>query len=613
MRSQDERCAVDGNELQRFHCSTFAYGLGQNENYSICNQCYSSLCGIIKSSRRQAMEKKTLEKKTEVKRRKRNRVTATLFKTQTTELAFLSHSHSSLPLTTPAAPKSFYFSFESSVLRWFGLIYMAEAWEAKKLLLFLLLLVSTIVGRGAARSERWESIIQLPKEKEALAVDDEKNGTRWAVLVAGSSGYGNYRHQADVCHAYQVLKKGGLKDENIIVFMYDDIAYNELNPRPGVIINHPQGSDVYAGVPKDYTGKQVTAKNLYAVILGQKNNVTGGSGKVVDSKPNDRIFIYYSDHGGPGVLGMPNMPNLYAADFIELLKKKHATGSYKEMVIYVEACESGSVFEGFMPENLNIYVTTASNAEESSYGTYCPGMNPAPPPEFMTCLGDLYSVSWMEDSETHNLKKETIQQQYQVVKDRTSNYNTYNTGSHVMEYGNKSIKAEKLYLYQGFNPANEDVGEKELYPNTHMEVVNQRDADLLYLWHRYKKTEEGSEKEEILKELTETMMHRKHLDGSIELIGGLLFGPGKGSSVLGAVRPSGQQLVDDWGCLKAMVKMFETHCGSLTQYGMKYTRAFANICNSGIPEEEMEEACMAVCNSYNMGTWSPSSRGIYSA
>lgn len=46
------------------------------------------------------------------------------------------------------------------------------------------------------------------------------------------------------------MKSGGLKDENIIVFMYDDIAYNEENPRPGVIINHPQGGDVYAGVPK---------------------------------------------------------------------------------------------------------------------------------------------------------------------------------------------------------------------------------------------------------------------------------------------------------------------------------------------------------------------------
>lgn len=54
---------------------------------------------------------------------------------------------------------------------------------------------------------------------------------------------------------------------------------------------------------KDYTGEQVTVENFYAVILGDKSAVKGGSGKVVDSKPGDRIFIYYSDHGGPGVLG----------------------------------------------------------------------------------------------------------------------------------------------------------------------------------------------------------------------------------------------------------------------------------------------------------------------
>lgn len=66
-------------------------------------------------------------------------------------------------------------------------------------------------------------------------------------------------------------------------------------------------------------------------------------------------------------------------------------------VIYLEACESGSIFEGLLPEGLNIYVTTASNAQESSWGTYCPGMDNPPPPEFGTCLGDLYSVAWMED------------------------------------------------------------------------------------------------------------------------------------------------------------------------------------------------------------------------
>jgi legumain len=52
------------------------------------------------------------------------------------------------------------------------------------------------------------------------------SAANWAVLVAGSNGYYNYRHQADVCHSYQVLHDHGIPDSNIIVFMYDDIAQN---------------------------------------------------------------------------------------------------------------------------------------------------------------------------------------------------------------------------------------------------------------------------------------------------------------------------------------------------------------------------------------------------
>lgn len=49
VRKRDERCIADGNELLRFHCSTFLCDLGQNGNSAICNQQYCSVCGIIKS------------------------------------------------------------------------------------------------------------------------------------------------------------------------------------------------------------------------------------------------------------------------------------------------------------------------------------------------------------------------------------------------------------------------------------------------------------------------------------------------------------------------------------------------------------------------------------
>ncbi|XLT58060.1 hypothetical protein HN873_050664 [Arachis hypogaea] len=313
---------------------------------------------------------------------------------------------------------------------------------------------------------------------------------------------------------------------------------------------------------------------------------------------------------------MPNLPYLYGKDFVDVLKKKHAAKGYKEMVIYIEACESGSFVEGIMPTDLNVYVTTASNAEESSWGTYCPGMDPAPPPEYITCLGDLYSVSWMEDSQTHNLKKETVQQQYQSVKERTSNYNNYAIGSHVMEYGDTKIKADKLSLFQGFDPAsiNFPPNNSILPPQTPVEVVNQRDADLFFMWQRYKRLEhEAEEKAQALKEIRDTVNHRNHIDGSVKLIGTLLYGPGKSSSVLESVREhAGLPLVDDWTCLKSMVRVFESHCGSLTQYGMKHMRAFANICNSGVSEASMEEACVAACGGYEPRDLHPSNRG-YSA
>lgn len=54
---------------------------------------------------------------------------------------------------------------------------------------------------------------------------------------------------------------------------------------------------------QDYTGDDVNADNLYAVILGNKSTLSGGSGKVLCSGPNDHIFIYYTDHGAAGLLG----------------------------------------------------------------------------------------------------------------------------------------------------------------------------------------------------------------------------------------------------------------------------------------------------------------------
>ncbi|CAN8270324.1 unnamed protein product [Cochlearia groenlandica] len=428
--------------------------------------------------------------------------------------------------------------------------------------------------------------------------DDSAIGTRWAVLLAGSRDYENYRHQADICHAYQILKKGGLKDENIIVFMYDDIAFAPENPRPGVIINRPDGTDVYEGVPKDYTGEDVNVNNFYNVLLGNESGITGGSGRVVKSGPNDNIFIYYADHGSPGLLAMPTGDDVHAEDFNKVLEKMHKLKSYKKMVIYIEACESGSMFEGTLKNNLNIFAVTAANAKENSFGTYCPESFPPSPYDFDVCLGDVFSISWLEDSDLHDMSKETLKQQYQVAKRRTG-ADELDQSSHVSRFGTEEMLKDYLVSYIGTNPENKNF---TLAGMTSSEIsnsglVNPRDIPLLYLQRMIQKYPKDSpQRQEAEKKLSQEIDHRRKIDESIIDILRISLKQTNVWHFLTSTRKRGEPLVDDWNCFKTLVKSFKNDCGATTEYGLKYTGALANICNFGVHVNQTVSLIAQVCS-----------------
>lgn len=65
----------------------------------------------------------------------------------------------------------------------------------------------------------------------------------------------NYRHQAEVCRAYQVLLSHGFDHTYIILFSYDDVPSDPLNPLPNTLYNRPgDAPNVNQGCVKDYTG-----------------------------------------------------------------------------------------------------------------------------------------------------------------------------------------------------------------------------------------------------------------------------------------------------------------------------------------------------------------------
>ena len=286
------------------------------------------------------------------------------------------------------------------------------------------------------------------------------SGENWAILACGSSGYVNYRHQADVFHVYQSLIKRGFSKNHIILFAFDDIAYNPKNPFPGEIYNRPDGPNVYEGVIIDYSYNDVNPETYLSVLKGDTQK--GKLEKVLNSTENDNIFMYFSDHGVAGAIVFPNNKFLYADELEEAFKVMKSKKMYKNIIFCLESCYSGSMFNNINPD-LNVYSITAASPSEKSLATYCYPQDLVKGHEMHTCLSNEFTSNWLDDSDNrlifnkntfnkfmNNINDEyTSHEQYIYVKDLTKN-------SNVQEYGNLLIGNLPITHFQSSNDSYND-------------------------------------------------------------------------------------------------------------------------------------------------------------
>ncbi|KAH6939965.1 hypothetical protein HPB50_022995 [Hyalomma asiaticum] len=425
---------------------------------------------------------------------------------------------------------------------------------------YLFLVLATVACRAAAAPET------------SARHADNSEPKLWALLVAGSNGYDNYRHQADICHAYHVLHNHGIPDERIVVMMYDDIANSTENPTPGVVINHPNGKDVYQGVPKDYTGDLVTPQNFLDILQGKQ--VQGGSGKVIASGPNDHIFINFADHGAPGLIAFPN-DELHARPFMKVIKSMNEQQRYAKMTIYIEACESGSMFHGLLPDNVNVYATTAANPDESSYACYWDD-------ERQTYLGDVYSVKWMEDSDKEDLHKETLIEQFKIVRKETNT-------SHVMEYGDLNIGNLPVSEFQG-----EGKAKPVVLPKVPYDAVSSRDVPIAIIRRKIAKASNPYEKRSLKGKLRTMQKNRSFLKEKVADIATFLARANP--DVAESVSTSKKRLAK-FDCYEEAVKHFSDRCFKLSKnpYALEHLRVLMNMCESSYELSAIFEAMDAVC------------------
>lgn len=401
----------------------------------------------------------------------------------------------------------------------------------------------------------------------------------WAVIAAGSSTYGNYRHQADACHAYQILKKSGVPPEQIILMMADDVANSPSNPFPGKLFNRAGDDvpDVYAGCQVDYRGEVVTPDLFKKVITGDDSALPAGS-KVLKSGPNDRVFLNFVDHGGVGIIAFPYGGLLHATELGEAISTMKEKNMYGEVVFYMEACESGSMFPN-LPTDTKFLAVTAANGQESSWGYYCMPNDRVNGKDMGTCLGDLFSISWMEDSDEGALATESIKEQVQRVTTRT-------TKSHVMTFGDHSFEDEPIGDFErtlGLRGRARAVAA----PASNEGAVSVREIALQQAFEQWRRAQGTAGEKAAYQRLRAVMAMRDADDGLFKRLAERACTTSEGP-LLGCMdRLEEQRLVmKDHSCHLQLVRAVHGACpkreahhtGGWNGYNMKYSQLLVNIC-----------------------------------
>ena len=397
----------------------------------------------------------------------------------------------------------------------------------------------------------------------------------------------NYRHHADACNAYQQLIENGIPEDQIITIAYDNVAHDKSNPFPGKLFNKPteegvEGIDVYEGCKIDYKMKDANKNTLLGVLQG---DTTIGD-KVLKSDENSKVFFYFTDHGAPGLVAMPSGPYLYANELEKAFEYMHENKMYKEMVVYMEACESGSMFEKILKKDLGIYALSAANAKESSWGTYCYPHDKVNGKHIGSCLGDLFSINWIEDLQNTMaqtmLGTQTLEAQFSTIKTKTNK-------SHVLQWGKTGIASEvvgefqagtyltpKKDMWAAFRAAGSTILKSEMgweaaeTAKKNDFAVGVRDINLHY---KYSKVLTDPS-EENQKELMAELNHRLTIDNVFQNT----F-PNFIEETMKGDYPT-PETDDDFACYSNLINIYTETCGEPDTYAMKYFGAFLHQCQA---------------------------------
>jgi len=350
----------------------------------------------------------------------------------------------------------------------------------------------------------------------------------------------------------------------------DDIANDSQNPFPGQLFNRTNGPNVYDPNVIDYKGDAANPLRFQALLCGDKE---WAGGKVLESNENSKVLIYYTGNGASNLIDFPFGGYLYADQLNDVFGEMMYKKMFKELIFYMDAPESGSMFPKLTSDG-KIYSVTASDGTVSTGASYCGGAAVVNGKNIGSCLGDLFSTNWMEDTDAAitamAMDSESLTNQYNTVKTKT-------TRSPVLKFGDFSFTDQAIGEFEGIL---EDTSSElwlqrflkkmpQVFSSDEVsdsrEHVSQRDHMLHYLYNKVI-TEGGDDNHAAL-------MNEVALRSWYDNIFQEAFPHLQGVEL--------ETKLVDYDCYRFMIDSFEDSCGKFSEYGFQYAKYFVHTCTTG--------------------------------
>jgi phosphatidylinositol glycan class K len=213
-----------------------------------------------------------------------------------------------------------------------------------------------------------------------------------AILVSGSRYWFNYRHTSNALVYYRALRRFGVRDDAIALFLPEEHACDARNagagargtvhaaeggpsgsaPGGGLL---PGGGACAAPAEVDFSGAEASAEALLRLLAGRRPvGAPGGGGLPAlgggggSGRAPARLLLLLTGHGGDGYLKFHDRDELSYEDLAAALRDAHDAGRVGELLVVADTCQAASVAAALRAAGLpRAAVVVSSAVGENSY------------------------------------------------------------------------------------------------------------------------------------------------------------------------------------------------------------------------------------------------------